>query len=408
MKQKRLLMFSIFFITLMLVSLYFNAPTLWAGIGSVETRERLLQERNASKTQDSTSTSSTTSSTSTTSPSSSLETPSQEDIELIKMKEDLKRQQEYLEMERKIREEEELKKKEELKKQAELLEQKKLKMEENDQEKSLLREEKLRQREEELQKREDQLREEALRKREEELRKKEQQLREAELVKREEELAKREEELKKKKTRGSLDLGELLKTAEFHKAFSIAKMVSDFIDLLRIQYSEMVMMKLKKDGLGTAIDVKYIKGYVPIHATYINTIMTTLRQKRNFAVNFDFAQRSRWNLKFDQALQNDFEKEGWDYLMDQQETAFKEGRSLKDTQPFVQIDTINDKKVLKILSPVLASTAACIECHNKWEQQDEVKALRKIQGIQEGKTFSKNELMGVLSVTVPMESSNSN
>ena len=200
-------------------------------------------------------------------------------------------------------------------------------------------------------------------------------------------------------------MNEQLKDPSFSKAFFTAKTVACFLQSLRVQYSEMVMAKLKNDGFGAAMDAKYLKGFVPIHSTYLNAMGSALRQKKTLKSPFDFAQRSLWNLKFDQGLQDAFEKEAWDFLTSQQSDFARTGEPLQNMrwEPFVQVDTMEGKKVLRYFSPEAASVSSCVECHNKWEQSEEVKALRKIQGIEEGKTFSVGELLGALSVVVPLE-----
>ena len=183
-----------------------------------------------------------------------------------------------------------------------------------------------------------------------------------------------------------------------------AKAIDAAIRSIRSHYTEMVVQKLKGDGVGAAIDYENQSGFVPLPAVFIRHIVSTEDAKsedKSVAVSL----RSRWNLNKEQGLQDAFEQEGWDFLVKQQEDRLASGKSLKRLkwQPYVKVVTQGDKKTFRYLSADPASNQSCVACHNQWENKEEIKAFRKSQGIEAGKVFKANELMGALSITVPLE-----
>ena len=114
---------------------------------------------------------------------------------------------------------------------------------------------------------------------------------------------------------------------EYQKALGIAEAVDAMVRSTRAKYTKDVVIKLKKDGAGAALDSKSKKGFAPLPAQFVRAIAfdVAIKQKKAGQERFAFFLRSRWNLNPEQGIQDDFEKEGWKFLVQQQEAALKAG-----------------------------------------------------------------------------------
>ena len=134
----------------------------------------------------------------------------------------------------------------------------------------------------------------------------------------------------------------------------LQKVVDTLIRSTRANYTKKVLGKLKKDGVGASQGYAHMKGFDPLPAQFIRAIAfdIALAQKKSGGDRFAFFLRSRWNLNPGQGLQDDFEKEGWQFLAQQQEAVLKAGKKLKkiNWEPFVRVESINGKQTLRYLS----------------------------------------------------------
>ncbi len=193
---------------------------------------------------------------------------------------------------------------------------------------------------------------------------------------------------------------------EYQSALSVAKVVDTLIRSTRAKYTKNVVSKLKKDGTGAAVNAAALKGFAPLPAQFVRAIAfdVAIKQKKSGEDQFALFLRSRWNLNTEQGIQDDFEKAGWQFLVRQQEEALKGGKALKNIKwkPFVRVETLNGNQVLRYFSADPGSAIACVKCHNAQEKKPEVQQRRKAQGVEVGKTFRMHELMGALSINVPL------
>jgi len=187
---------------------------------------------------------------------------------------------------------------------------------------------------------------------------------------------------------------------------TVAKVVDTLIRSMRAKYTQNVVGKLKQDGTGASVDHSNKKGFIPLPAQHVRSIAKDALQRQMIGKDelFHFFLRSRWNLNSEQGLQDDFENKGWEYLVSQQREAQKARVSLKKIQwkPYIRVEDVDGRKMLRYLSADPASAISCITCHNEWEQKVETKKLRKKQGVEVGKIFQMYELMGALSINVPI------
>lgn len=194
---------------------------------------------------------------------------------------------------------------------------------------------------------------------------------------------------------------------EYNEALKTAQALDELVRATRAYYTKMVVNKLSKEGTGAAIDSDSQEGYVPLPAQFIRKVTYQIvYDKRAEGDNVTkIALRSRWNLNDMQGLTTNFEKEGWAYLMKQQEEHIASGSALKKIkwQPYVKMDTVGGTPVIRYVSADPASASGCVSCHNAWEQKPEVMKLRRQQKVEEGKAFKKHELMGALAITIPIQ-----
>jgi len=193
----------------------------------------------------------------------------------------------------------------------------------------------------------------------------------------------------------------------YQKAFTIAKVVDELIRATRKHYTDMVVKKLKGEGAGASLEYKADKGFVPLPAVFMRRVAfeTAFQQGRADEWLYNVALLSRWNLNEDQGLQGDFDQRGWEFLAKQQKDYLASGKPLKNIiwEPYIEAGRLRGQRVLRYLSADPASAKPCVSCHNAWERKEEIQNKRAKQGIEVGKVFERHELLGALSITVPLQ-----
>ena len=193
----------------------------------------------------------------------------------------------------------------------------------------------------------------------------------------------------------------------YQKALAVAKTVDDLIRATRKHYTDMVVRKITNDGAGASITYKKEKGFVPLPADFISrvTFEVAHQQAAEKQWRYDVKLISKWNINKNKGLILEYAKRGWDFLDKQQVQHRNAGKSLGQLiwEPYVEVDRYRDKMVLHYLSADPASDTACVTCHNTWEQKADIQRRRRKQGAELGKVFKYGELMGALSITVPIE-----
>lgn len=182
-------------------------------------------------------------------------------------------------------------------------------------------------------------------------------------------------------------------------ALAVAKAVDTMVRSTRATYTKTVVTKLKKDGKGAKQKSNKLKGFVPLPAQFVRNV--AIHSEASGKANFTVALRSAWNLNLEQGLQDEFERQGWDYLM-QQQAGQADNLASINWQPYTQISTIDGVQTLRYFSADTAVGGACVSCHNNWEGRDMIKAVRTDAGLEAGKQFVLHELMGAVSISVPM------
>ena len=193
----------------------------------------------------------------------------------------------------------------------------------------------------------------------------------------------------------------------YQTALAVAQVLDDIVRATRKHYTNMVVSKLQKDGTGGSLDYDSEQGYVPLPAQFIRRVLyeTTYQQIADKNKRYEIRLRSRWNLNEQQGLADEFEQQGWDFLVKQQQDQLAGGGKLKDIQwqPYIEVEQKKGQPALRYFSADTASSPSCVSCHNALEATDKVQQQRKKQGVEVDKTFDHFELMGAVSISVVIQ-----
>lgn len=187
------------------------------------------------------------------------------------------------------------------------------------------------------------------------------------------------------------------KTVE-HQALAIAQIVADQAMVARSVYAGEVAGKLAREGLGPSVDFESQPGHVPIPAQFLK--MMGLASATVSDRLYAYKPVSKWNLEASQGLSDDFLRWAWPQLEQQDRPAPAEPIAWK---PVYRFEQRGGARVLRFLVADPAAQMACARCHNAYEQRASVVALREAAGVAPGREFMQHQLLGALSVTIPLE-----
>lgn len=183
-----------------------------------------------------------------------------------------------------------------------------------------------------------------------------------------------------------------------NEAVAVADIVVTLSKTARLVYSQEVVKKLQADGTGANPDYAKMHGFVPIPAQFLK--MLGQASTANTAHLFQYKPVSKWNIEPTQGLDDDFLRWAWPRLEAQDQANPQNPIAWK---PVWRIETQNDARVLRYLVADPAATETCVGCHNAYESSSEVMASRVRQGVAPGKQWQVHQLLGALSVTVPLD-----
>jgi len=196
-------------------------------------------------------------------------------------------------------------------------------------------------------------------------------------------------------------VAENLKTES--EALAVAQTLETLIIASWEKYTEMVVKKLIKDGLGASEIFDVVPGHAPLAFRLLQEVAQHVGPQQ--AANegkplFSFALRSGWYSGFKES----FDKEGWEFLTSQQDTWVKARKALRtlEWKPYSKIEEQDGNKVFRYFAPITATSNQCVKCHNQHEKLDEVKKIRRLTGLPSGKKFKKHELIGGLLIDIPL------
>ena len=187
------------------------------------------------------------------------------------------------------------------------------------------------------------------------------------------------------------------KTVEI-QALTVAEIVATQATTARSVYALEIAGKLKKDGFGPHVNSGRMPGYVPIPSEFLKMIGEA--SSASNAELFQYKPVSKWNLEPRQGISDDFLAWAWPQLEKQDQPDPKAAIPWK---PVWRYELMNGKKVLRYLRADAASQQSCVDCHNEYESRAEIIALRKAGGVVPGKQWKQHQLLGALSVTIPLD-----
>jgi diguanylate cyclase (GGDEF)-like protein/PAS domain S-box-containing protein len=186
------------------------------------------------------------------------------------------------------------------------------------------------------------------------------------------------------------------------QALSVAQIVAAGATTARSVYAKEIAGKLQADGTGPHANSEQMPGYVPIPAQFLK--MIGLATTANSANLFRYQPVSKWNLEPTQGIADGFLAWAWPQL-EKQDQAFPKGPI--DWKPIWRFETQSEqqggKKMLRYLYADPASQASCVTCHNNYEGRPDVVAQRRAAHVLPGKHWQQHQLMGALSITIPLE-----
>ncbi|MFZ6749694.1 EAL domain-containing protein [Undibacterium sp. Ren11W] len=183
-----------------------------------------------------------------------------------------------------------------------------------------------------------------------------------------------------------------------HQALTIAKIVASQATTARSVYALEIAGKLQNDGFGPSVDSASRPGHVPIPAQFLKLVGQA--SSANADKLYEYKPVSKWNLEPGQGLADDFLRWAWPQL----ETQDKPNpQAAIDWQAVSRFEIQDGRRVLRYLSADPASQMSCASCHNVYEKTSEILKLRGAQGVQIGKQWQQHQLLGALSITIPLD-----
>lgn len=182
------------------------------------------------------------------------------------------------------------------------------------------------------------------------------------------------------------------------QALSIAEIVATQAKTARSVYAKDIAEKLRQDGLGSSVDFAHQRGYVPIPAQFLKLVGQASAQAHNKL--YDYKPVSQWNLEPTQGLSDEFLRWAWPQLAAQDLAQPQGAIAWKAVSRFEEVD---GRKVLRYLVADPAAQEGCVACHNAYEKTPAVMAQRQAAGIALGKQWQQHQLLGALSVTIPLD-----
>lgn len=182
-----------------------------------------------------------------------------------------------------------------------------------------------------------------------------------------------------------------------NQALSVAEIVAKQATAARSVYSQYVAKKLKDDGTGPHIDYEERSGYVPIPAQFLKMVGKKSANAADFL--YKYKPVSKWNLEPTQGVNDEFLRWAWPQL----EAQDKENpQKAIDWKPISRIEGEGSNRVLRYLYADPAAQMSCVNCHNNYETQKNIQERRAQNEIMLGKQWKQHQLMGALSITIPL------
>lgn len=183
-----------------------------------------------------------------------------------------------------------------------------------------------------------------------------------------------------------------------HEALKIAEVVARQALASRSVYTAAVADKLTRDGFGPDIDSQSKRGHVPLPAQFLKLVGHEASGKSDGL--YRYRPLSKWNLEPTQGLSDDFQRWAWSELERQDQLAPKEPINW---QAVWRIENLNGVRTVRYMRADPASSRTCVNCHNRYESQDDTIARRTSDGVALGKHWNQHQLLGAIEVDIPVD-----
>lgn len=187
------------------------------------------------------------------------------------------------------------------------------------------------------------------------------------------------------------------KTVE-QQALAMADVVARQAMAARSVYAQEISGQRGADGLGAGVDTQAGPGHMPIPAQFLKRIGQAASVSTGGL--YTYKPVSQWNLEPTQGLADEFLRWAWPQLLQQDQA---QPRAPIDWKPVSRFEQQDGQRVLRYLVADPASQMACVACHNAYEKTPAVQALRVAAGVVPGRQFAQHQLMGALSLTIPLD-----
>lgn len=181
----------------------------------------------------------------------------------------------------------------------------------------------------------------------------------------------------------------------------IAHIVSTQVLAERKIYTQSLVDKLTQDGFGADVQAHFRPGYIMLPAQFVRRVAKNI--ERTAGDQYSYNLISKWNINPDQGLTDEFERNAWQELSRQEARLGPSARARpRSWQPVSAVTMKDGKPVLSYMQADIASSTACVTCHNALETQPNIVAIRAQAGIAETKEWKLYDLMGAVRVDVPL------
>lgn len=182
------------------------------------------------------------------------------------------------------------------------------------------------------------------------------------------------------------------------QALAVAEIVTSQAMTARSVYAQEIAEKLRNDGIEPSEHSASMPGHVPIPAQFLKLVGRASAQSSDKL--YEYRPVSKWNLEPSQGLSDDFLRWAWPQLEAQDQPA---PTAAIAWAPISRFETQEGRRVLRYLAADPVSLTSCASCHNATEQSLTVRESRIKAGVAPGKQWRQHQLLGALSVTIPLD-----
>ncbi len=190
------------------------------------------------------------------------------------------------------------------------------------------------------------------------------------------------------------------------QAETLAQVVANQVVTDRKHYVQSVVGEVKGGPHAPIASGGFVAGSarVPLPAEFIGRVAKDVADSQT---TYSYRLVSRWNVNLENSLDDAFLKSAFADLLEQEKTAKSEGKlsaenAYAEWRPFFRY-VREDKPILRYVIADPAAAGGCVSCHNTLEQDAAIANRREQAGVEAGKEFELNDLMGAIEVKVNLD-----